>query len=110
MSSGVLRPGDLSMPCILALSAFFAPRVVLAILVLTGFVGRAYQGFLAPLLGFFFMPLTTLAYAAAVNWNGSVQGGYFFMVLIAALGDLGVLGGGVQTRRFMPNLNKVNKF
>jgi uncharacterized membrane protein len=52
-----------------------------------------------PVLGFFFMPLTTLAYAWAINANGSVAGGYFVVVLLAALVDLGVLGGSSQSRR-----------
>ncbi len=87
------------MPCLLVVLAFFAPRLVLAMLVVfTHFLETAYAGFITPLLGFFFMPVTTLAYAMAINWNGSASGGYFFVVLIGALMDLGVLGGGVRTR------------
>lgn len=97
------------MPCLIALSALIAPRIVLAILVVTGFIGSAYNGLLVPLLGFFFMPMTTLAYAGAINYNGSVQGKWFFFTLMAALADMGVLGGGVQTRRFMPNLDKIKR-
>ncbi|OGQ77634.1 MAG: hypothetical protein A2289_06290 [Deltaproteobacteria bacterium RIFOXYA12_FULL_58_15] len=89
------------MACLIALFALLTPRLVLlVVIILTDFVGRAYEGWLWPLLGFFFMPLTTLAYAAAINWNnGSVSGFYFFMVLLAALGDLGSLGGGRAVRR-----------
>lgn len=97
------------MPCLIALSALIAPRVVLAILVVTGFIGPAYNSFIVPLLGFFFMPLTTLAYAMAVNYHGAVEGKWFFFTLLAALADMGVLGGGVQTRRFMPNLDRIKK-
>lgn len=87
------------MPCLFVVLAFFAPRLVLALLVVfTHFVERAYTGFWTPLLGFFFMPVTTLAYAGAMNWHGSASGPYFFMVLVGALMDLGVLGGGVRTR------------
>ena len=83
------------MPCFLGCLALFLPRVALVLVWLfSDFLGRAYHSLLWPLLGFLFMPLTTLAYAAAINWNGSVSGGYFFMVLIAALMDLGVVGGG----------------
>lgn len=97
------------MPCLIALSALIAPRIVLAILVITGFIGAAYKSALIPLLGFFFMPMTTLAYAGAINYNGSVQGKWFFFTLLAALADMGVLGGGVQTRRFMPDLDKIKR-
>ena len=44
--------------------------------------------------GFVFMPFTTLAYAYAVNTNGSVTGGYLALVIFAALLDVGTIGGG----------------
>lgn len=88
------------MPCLLALLAFFAPRLVMVLLFLfSNFMGRAYTGMIVPLLGFVFMPMTTLTYAAAINWNGQVSGAFFFMVLVAALADLGVVGGGVRQGR-----------
>jgi len=93
------------MPCLLVVLAFFAPRLVLAMLaVFSHFLETAYESFLTPLLGFFFMPVTTLAYAMAINWNGSATGIYFFMVLLGALMDLGVLGGGVRTRATMTHM------
>lgn len=88
------------MPCLLGLLAFFMPRVVLTALYLfSNFLGRAYKTHLWPLLGFFFMPCTTLAYAAAMNWHGSVEGAYFVIVLMAALVDLGVVGSGFRGGR-----------
>jgi hypothetical protein len=89
------------MGCILAILALLTPRVVIVLVVLfSDFIGRAYETWIWPLLGFFFLPLTTLAYAAAMNWNeGSVSGGYFFMVLVAALVDLGAVGGGRAAQR-----------
>ena len=93
------------MPCLLVILAFFAPRFALALLaVFTHFLESAYQGFLIPLLGFFFMPVTTLAYAMAMNFHGSATGIYFFMVLLGALMDLGVLGGGMRTRATMTHM------
>ena len=82
------------MPCLLGCLALFTPRLVLALVFLfSDFLGRAYETAAWPLLGFFFMPLTTLAYAAAINWHGEVTGLYFGMVLVAALFDLGMVGG-----------------
>lgn len=87
------------MPCLLTLFALAAPRTVLVILWLfSDFLG-AYTTTFWPVLGFILMPMTTLAYAAAIQWNGSVTGFYFAMVLLAALIDLGVVGGGARTRR-----------
>ena len=88
------------MPCLLAIIAFFFPRLVIAVLALfTGYMASAYHTLLWPLLGFLFMPYTTLVYAWAVNSHGSVDGGYFVAVLIAVLVDLGVIGGGARVRR-----------
>ncbi len=51
------------MPCVLVLIAFFFPRVVIVLLaLLTNYMGSAYHSLLWPVLGFFFMPCTTLAY------------------------------------------------
>ncbi|MBX3388420.1 MAG: hypothetical protein KF691_03075 [Phycisphaeraceae bacterium] len=82
------------MGCILVLFALFLPRVTLFCLWLFGdWLQRAFAGhFIWPLLGFFFAPYTTLAVAFA-NLHGGVQGGYVILVIIAALFDLGSLGG-----------------
>ena len=43
------------------------PRLVIVLVVIfSDYIGRAYEGFLWPFLGFLFMPVTTLAYAWAV--------------------------------------------
>lgn len=86
------------MPCLLAALAFFAPRVVIILLVIfSTYIGQAYQTVLWPLLGFFFAPYTTLAYAFTINEHGAVEGIYLLLVVIAVLFDLGVLGFGGQT-------------
>lgn len=85
------------MPCLLGCLALFTPRLVLALVfVFSDFLGRAYETIIWPVVGFFFLPLTTLAYAAALNWGGEVTGAWFVLVLLAALSDLGFLGGGAQ--------------
>jgi hypothetical protein len=89
------------MPCLIALIAFFFPRLVILILaIFTTYMSAAYQTIIWPLLGFFLLPYTTLAYAFAINEGGSVQGIYLVVVVIAVLMDLGTLGGGgASTRR-----------
>ena len=88
------------MPCFLALLAYFFPRVILVLVWLfSDYLGRAYHTVMWPLLGFVFMPLTTLAYALAINANGSVSGVYAFLVILAAVMDLGTHGVGPLTRR-----------
>lgn len=88
------------MPCLVAAFAFFFPRIaILLIVIFSDYIGAAYKTTIWPLLGFFFMPYTTLAYAWAINANGSVSGIYLIAVILAVLLDLGVLGGGARTRQ-----------
>lgn len=88
------------MPCLVALLALFLPRLTMVLLFLfSDYLRSAFQTVLWPLLGFIFMPYTTLAYAWAINSNGSVSGLYLFVVIIAVLVDLGVIGGSARTRR-----------
>jgi hypothetical protein len=88
------------MPCLLAILALLAPRVVIVLLVIfSDYLGRAYETVLWPLLGFFFMPLTTLAYAWAKNSAGSVEGLYLVIVVLAVLADLSAGGGAGTSRR-----------
>jgi len=87
--------------CSVGCLALFAPRVaIVLVVVFSDYIGRAYQTLLWPLLGFFFMPTTTLAYAWAINTNHSVSGMYLVAVIVAVLIDLGLVGGaGAQSRR-----------
>jgi hypothetical protein len=88
------------MPCLLGCLALFFPRVAIVLIWLfSDYLGRAYDTVLWPLLGFFFLPLTTLAYAWAINSNGSVNGLYLVVVIVAVLVDLGLLGGGAHSGR-----------
>jgi hypothetical protein len=88
------------MPCLLALIAFFFPRIVIALLVIfSDYIGHAYQTTLWPLLGFFFAPFTTLAYAWAINSQGSVSGFPLIVVIFAILLDVGIIGGGAKAKK-----------
>jgi hypothetical protein len=85
---------------VLVLLAFFTPRIVLFILWLfTNYLSRAYDGFVLPLLGFVFLPATTLAYAIAQNEFGGVNGIGLVVILIGLAVDIGLLGGGARQRR-----------
>jgi hypothetical protein len=75
------------------------PRFVIVMLALfSNYLQTAYTGLLIPLLGFLFMPFTTLAYAWAINSTGEVSGLQLVVVIIAVLIDLGVIGGGANRR------------
>ena len=89
------------MPCLLLILFLAFPRVVLAVLfLLSNYLERAYHGLLIPLLGFFFLPLTTLAYAWMVNNHQSPTANVnLVIIIIAVVIDLGGLGGGEYHRR-----------
>ena len=88
------------MTCLLALLALCTPRlVIIGVVIFSDYIGRAYETNLVPFLGFLFLPLTTLAYAWAINTTGSVEGLQLVVVVIAVLADLGMLGGSESARR-----------
>lgn len=88
------------MCCVLALLAFLGPRVVLVLLWLfTNYLSRAFDGFLLPVIGFLFLPWTTIAFAIAQNELGGAGGIGLVAIAIGVLLDIGVLGGGARGRR-----------
>lgn len=83
------------MPCLLGLGGLVVPRFVIVVLWLfSDYLSRAFDSFLWPLLGFIFVPTTTLAWAWAENTRGSIGGVHALIVVLAVLLDLGFIGGG----------------
>jgi hypothetical protein len=88
------------MPCLVVVVVLAFPRLALFFLwLLTNYLQRAYHGLLIPLIGFFFLPLTTLAYAWMVNTHRPMEGVNVIILIIAVIVDLGGLGGGEYHRR-----------
>lgn len=88
------------MCCVLVLLAFLGPRIVLFLLWLfTNYLSRAFDGFLLPLIGFLFLPWTTIAFAIAQNELGGANGIGLLVIALGLLADIGVLGGGARGRR-----------
>ncbi|MCE7973637.1 MAG: hypothetical protein DYG92_04820 [Leptolyngbya sp. PLA1] len=82
-----------------AILGLFFPRLALALIWLfSDYLGRAFETTVWPLLGFLFMPFTTLAWALAQNEGGGVHGVWIAVVVIAALMDVGVIGRGAKKR------------
>jgi hypothetical protein len=87
------------MGCLLAVLAAISPRLALVLVwIFTNLVDRAFEGFLLPLLGLIFLPLTTLVYVLAYRPVTGVTGWGWFFVVLAVLFDLGSYGGGVFSR------------
>lgn len=89
------------MGCIPVVLAFLSPRLALfAVWLLTDLLGRAFDGWIVPVLGFFLLPWTTLSYVAFWDWGAGtgVAGIEWFFVVLAFLVDLGAIGGGAKRR------------
>jgi hypothetical protein len=86
--------------CFVALFALISPRLALVFVwIFSDMLSRAYDSWIVPLLGFFLLPWTTLAYA--VMWDtGSrgVTGFEWFLVVLAFLFDLGAYARGRAER------------
>lgn len=86
------------MGCIGLLVILLFPRVALALLWLfSNYLSRAFHGgLLIPLLGFLFLPLTTIVYAWEINSGMPTTGINLLWLLLAVIVDLGGLGGGAR--------------
>ena len=88
------------MGCLLAVLGLLTPRVVMVLLWLfTNYLSRAFETFIWPLLGFIFLPTTTLAYAVAQNSFDGLKGIGLLIFVLGVLLDFGLLGGGARSRR-----------
>lgn len=88
-------------PCLIGCLALSFPRLVLLVVWLTSdYLEWAYETKIWPVLGWIFMPTTTLAYALAMhagNHEWTALG--VTAVVVAVLIDLGLLGSSRRRRR-----------
>lgn len=88
------------MPCLVLILFVAFPRIALLLLFFfSTYIQRAYHGLLLPLLGFVFLPLTTLVYAWMANSHLAITGINLVILIIAVIVDLGGWGGGEYHRR-----------
>jgi hypothetical protein len=89
------------MPCLLLLLIVLFPRIAIALLFfLSTYLDRPYHNNLILLiLGFIFLPLTTLVYAWMFNGGIPVVGINILYLIVAAIVDLGLVGGGYRHHR-----------
>ena len=88
------------MPCLLLILFAAFPRVALVLLFFfSTYLQRAYHGLLVPIVGFIFLPLTTLAYAWMVDSNLPIAGVNLLILIIAVVIDVGGWSSGEYHRR-----------
>lgn len=90
------------MGCFVFLFALISPRLAIVFIWLfSDLLDRAYDDWIVPLLGFFLIPWTTLAYA--IMWtSGSdgVDGFEWFIVVLAFLADVSSYAASDRQRRY----------
>jgi hypothetical protein len=82
------------MPCLLVGCAAFFPRTVLFFIwLLTDWFGRSFDTWVWPLIGFFIMPYSTLAYMAAMlNNDKQLNGLWLVLFIVTVIMDVGTWG------------------
>lgn len=84
--------------CLFALLAASAPRLALILMwIFTNWIGRAFDSFIVPLLGFIFLPLTTVIYVLV--YPGGLSTFNWILLVVAVLIDLGSYGSGARGRQ-----------
>ena len=89
------------MPCLVALLAFISPRLALiAVWLGSDWLSRSFDGVLLPLIGFFMLPWTTLAWAGMWAYGTNEVAGFeWAVVVVAFLADIGAVGGSRGLRK-----------
>ena len=77
------------MGCIAVLFALISPRLALFFIwIFSDLLSRAFESWFVPLLGFFLLPWTTLAYAVMWSSDNRVYGFEWFIVGLAFVFDI----------------------
>lgn len=87
--------------CLLALASVISPRFGLFLMwIFTDRIPAAFDGnWLLPILGFFLLPWTTLAWAVAWAPITEVSGFGWFLVILGFLADISTHAGAARARR-----------
>jgi hypothetical protein len=86
--------------CLVLLLALLSPRLALfALWLFSDLLSRAFDSWLVPLIGFFLLPWTTLAYAGMWSSSNDVTGFEWFIVVLGFFFDLASFSRGREYRR-----------
>jgi ABC-type Na+ efflux pump permease subunit len=84
----------------LAILGLITPRIIILILwIFSSYIGRAIDSALWSILGFVFLPTTTLMYAVAQNSFDGLEGWGLVLFVLGVVVDFGLIGGGARARR-----------
>ncbi len=86
--------------CLVALATLLGPRLLLFGAWLFTHWYNAFDSWWVALLGWLFLPYTSLAWMYVYfNHHGRVEGGYLILLILAVLVDVGAFGGGHRAMR-----------
>ena len=86
---------------LLSLLLLCSPRVAAIIIaIFTNWFSLAYSTVIWPILGWFFAPLTTLAYMwASIQTGGNITFGWGLMIAFAVLVDIGAASASANAKK-----------
>lgn len=88
------------MGCLVPLLALISPRLALfALLLFSDLIGDAFDSWIVPVLGFFLLPWTTLAYVVMWWASDGNLGFEWFIVVLAFVIDIGAYAKSGDARR-----------
>jgi hypothetical protein len=88
------------MGCLVPLLALISPRLALfALLLFSDLIGDAFDSWIVPILGFFLLPWTTLAYVVMWWASDGNLGFEWFIVVLAFVIDIGAYAKSGDARR-----------
>ena len=98
-AAGAAKTGRCLVQIFLILFALLMPRIVMVFIwIFTHWFREAYTTIVWPVLGFIFLPYTTLAYMAAMLARGDVTGGWILLIVGAVMVDVAWWGRGYRRR------------
>ena len=85
--------------CLLSIGLFISARLLIIVLYFQSYIDKAYVSTLYPLLGFFFMPWSTIAYTYCINECGGVKDIAVLWLILAVMADMGTSGSAVNENK-----------
>ncbi len=96
------RPGRVelkAMPLLLVLIGLFVPRLTLLVAMCAGAFDGVWRTLLWPVLGFIFLPYTTLTWGLAHAYGSGIEGIWLVVLIFAVLLDFGSTGSASRARK-----------
>jgi hypothetical protein len=86
--------------CLFVLAALISPRLAFVLIwIFSDRISIAFDNFIVPLLGFLFLPITSVVYVLVYDPVAGVNGLGWFLVIFGFLADLGAYSSSKYSRQ-----------